>query len=128
MPAAAIFLLPVAVFLMPVTAVDACSSYILDGCDSYFLDACESCVLDACESYLLDGFVFLMLYHMGLDSPKDKNVHSLKGYLVYCLEHFFLLFFCLQIMFPQLFALFQILFLLLSCRNAVFLTSMPARG
>jgi hypothetical protein len=42
----------------------------------------------------------------------------LKGYLVNCLEHFFLLFFCLQIMFPQLFALFQILFLL-SCRKAV---------
>jgi hypothetical protein len=36
----------------------------------------------------------------------------LKGYLVNCLEHFFLLFFCFQIMFPQLFAWFQILFLL----------------
>jgi hypothetical protein len=31
----------------------------------------------------------------------------LKGYLVNCLEHFCLLFFCLQIMFPQLFALFN---------------------
>jgi hypothetical protein len=41
------------------------------------------------------------------------------------LRPFFLLFFCLQIIFPQLFALFQILFLLLSCINAVFLTSMP---
>jgi hypothetical protein len=59
---------------------------------------------------------------------KLSRQRSLKGYLVNCLEHFFLLFFCFQIMFPQLFALFQILFLLLSCRNAVFLTSMSARG
>jgi hypothetical protein len=56
------------------------------------------------------------------------NCKIIKGVLVNCLEHFFLLFFYLQIMFPQLFALFQILFLLVSCRNTVFLTSMPARG
>jgi hypothetical protein len=30
------------------------------------------------------------------------------GYLVNCLEHFFLYFFCLQIKFPQPFAMFQI--------------------
>jgi hypothetical protein len=43
--------------------------------------------------------------------PQEGSKRSLiKGYLVNCLEHFFLLFFCLQIMFPQLFALFQILF------------------
>jgi hypothetical protein len=30
--------------------------------------------------------------------------------LVNCLEHFFLYFFCLQIKFPELFAMFQILF------------------
>jgi hypothetical protein len=35
---------------------------------------------------------------------------ALKGYLVNCLEHFFLYFFWLQIKFPQLFAMFQILF------------------
>jgi hypothetical protein len=44
----------------------------------------------------------------------------LTGSLVNCLEHCFLLFFCLGIKFPQLFAIFQILFLLLSCINAVF--------
>jgi hypothetical protein len=44
----------------------------------------------------------------------DRSHHrSLKGYLVNCLEHFFLYFFCLQIKFPQLFAMFQILFELL---------------
>jgi hypothetical protein len=53
-------------------------------------------------------------------------VNSLKGYI--WLIAWSIFFFCLQIMFPQLFALFQILFLLLGCRNAVFLTSMPARG
>jgi hypothetical protein len=36
--------------------------------------------------------------------------------------------FCLGIKFPQLFAMFQILFLLLSCINAAFVTSMSARG
>jgi hypothetical protein len=45
---------------------------------------------------------------------QEYELLPLKGYLVNCLEHFFLLFFCLQIMLPQLFALFQILFLLLS--------------
>jgi hypothetical protein len=45
---------------------------------------------------------------------KAGSPYSIKGYL---LEQFFLFFFCLQIMFPQL---FKILFLLLSCRNAVF--------
>jgi hypothetical protein len=45
----------------------------------------------------------------------------LKGFLDNCFEHFFLLFFCLRIKFPQLFALFQIFLLLTcSCRNAVF--------
>jgi hypothetical protein len=32
----------------------------------------------------------------------------LKGFLVNCLQHFFLYFFCSQIKFPQLFAMFQI--------------------
>jgi hypothetical protein len=45
---------------------------------------------------------------------------GLKEFLDNCFVHFFLLFFCLRIMFPQLFALFQILFLLLSCRNVAF--------
>jgi hypothetical protein len=49
-----------------------------------------------------------------------NGVKFLKGYLVNLLEHFVLLFFCLQIMFPQLFALLPILFLLPSCRNAHF--------
>jgi hypothetical protein len=53
--------------------------------------------------------------------------YTLKGYLVNCLEHFFLYFFCLQIKFPQLFAMFQSLFLLLSCINTVFVTSMRGR-
>jgi hypothetical protein len=58
-----------------------------------------------------------------LVSPISKCTNRaklMKGYLVNCLEHIFLLFFCLQILFLQLFALFQILLLLLSCRNAVF--------
>jgi hypothetical protein len=53
----------------------------------------------------------------------------LKGLLVNCMEHFFLYFFCLQIQFPQLFAMFQNLLLkLLSCINTVFVPYMPARG
>jgi hypothetical protein len=53
-----------------------------------------------------------------------SNLQFLKGYLVNWLEHFFLYIFCLQIKFPQLFAMFS----LLSCINTVFVTSMPARG
>jgi hypothetical protein len=76
-------------------------------------------------------YVSTVLHFLGnfcVPPSVTKVTISPYGYLVICLEHFFLLFFYLQIMFPQLFALFQILFFLLSCINAVFLTSMrPSR-
>jgi hypothetical protein len=98
-------------------------------------DVMTSLGLTACSAvyYQVPHCRFLIhLLSMGrhmfyANRANELRRNQIKGVLVICLEHFFLLFFCLQIIFPQLFALFQILFLLLSCRNAVFLTSMLSR-
>jgi hypothetical protein len=72
--------------------------------------------------------LLILLFSLALKGVLVNCLETNFLFLVNCLETNFLLFFCLGLKFHQLFAMFQILFLLLSCINAVFVTSMPARG
>jgi hypothetical protein len=72
---------------------------------------------------------FVLLWARGRDLvtrfEPGVGAKELKGFLDNCFEHFLLLFFCLRIMFPQLFACFKFCFYSLAVEMLFFLTSMP---